>query len=405
MSIAPLHLALAQPLLRGPNGRALVLRPGVGRTGVSALPLSATSESGESVWNHGHGVSDDRVPWLATPEGVHALLDGHRPLDIAPARPLNAAWPARLRPYPQSLSVQAGGLSFFFVNVSTLSATQGPGVRIFAVDDARAVECDPVPDACVLHAWAADGGLLACGMRPRRSSDKGVDLYGEALLLRFSLRPFACSDRWQDARRLTVPDAAAAEPALKPRLQAIEAWWTALPGEHGTLLLGAPLGIAHHGEPSPLWSLGVLGIGEHADLVVAHWPEADAPPRLLHLWADRSYVARCSGPGDALHLFLLHNDVDHLGQPTARRLRVARWAARGALQLDDAAMVIDGLPDAALDAPLADLDVIHHPQFGYAASLAWLKPVGISSPPGACEGVLLHSDDAVRWRVVQSLGR
>lgn len=402
--ISALHLALAQSLLRGPHGRALVLRPGVGRARVAAVPL-AIDDAGEPVWNHGHGVSDDRVPWLATPDGIHALLDGHRPLDIAPPRALNPAWPARLRPYPQCVSVEAGGLTFFFVNVASVMPGTGPGVRIFAVDDGRAVECEPLADACVLHAWPSDGGLLACGLRPRRSTDGGVDLFGEALLLRFGLRPFGCTDRWQGARHLTVPDAAAQDTALKPRLQAVEAWWTALPSEHGTVLLGAPLGSVHASEPSPLWTMGVLGIGEHADLVVAHWPAADAPPQLLHLWADRSYVAQCRGPGDMRHLYLLHNDVDHLGQPTARRLRVARWASRGPLALDDEPMAIEGLPDAALDAPLADLDLIHHPQFGYAASLSWLRPVSVSTPPGACDGVLLHSDDAVHWRVVQSLGR
>jgi hypothetical protein len=58
------------------------------------------------------------------------------------------------------------------------------------------------------------------------------------------------------------------------------------------------------------------------------------------------------------------------------------------------------LPRTALERPLADLDVIHDPRFGYAASLAWLAPDVPGRLAPEVQGALMRSADGVRWEVV-----
>ncbi|CAG1015615.1 hypothetical protein BURC_01004 [Burkholderiaceae bacterium] len=404
----PLFLALAQPLLRGHSGELLLVTRGPGGSGIRAVPPQRSAGASPPRC-YGHSQAQDALPWLATHERILALLDGHRPLEARPDAPWGGAAAPPLRPYPQCVSVQAGGLWFFFVNAAPLTPGGPPCVRIFAVDAQQAVECEPVPDACVLHAWEQAGELWACGLQPRQDDPAAkTQRFGQALRLRFSLKPFALRQRFNDARQLRVAPPLADDPLLPQRMVGVEAWWTSLPsaaspGER--LLLGAPLSAAHYGDLSPLWWAGVLGAGEHADTVMARWSDGEEAAVAQALWRDRSYLARCDAADGGTLLFLLHTGLELLGQATPRQLRLLRWPANGDAQstLADEPLVIDGLPPELMDASLVDLDAIHHPEFGHAATLSWLVPAADGELPGRCAGALLHSRDGLRWKLVQDL--
>lgn len=403
----PLFLALAQPLLRGPAGEALRITRGPGGSGIRAVPVEGSATPAPRCY--GHSQPQDALPWLATQQRILALLDGHRPLDAHPESPWGGDGAPPLRPFPQVVGVQAGGLWFFFVNAPAPRPGGTPRVRIFAVDAQQAIECEPVPDACVLHAWEQGGELWACGLHPRHDDAAAKSRqFGQALRLRFSLKPFALQQRCNDARQLRVSSALAGDSLLPQRLIGVEAWWTSLPSPASPserLLLGAPLSVTHYGDLSALWWAGAFGAGEHADTVLARWSDDEDPPVVQQVWRDRAYLARCDAPGGETLLFLLHTGLDRLGQATPRQLRLLRWPANGdaLTSLADEPLPIEGLPDALLDASLVDLDPIHHVEFGFAATLSWLVPAAAGEVPGRCAGALLHSRDGVRWKWVQEL--
>ena len=147
--IDPLFLALAQPVLRGPEGQAVTVTPGTGGAAIGAR-LWPRDDQGGVVYAWGHAAPQDGVPWLASQRRVWALLDGHRPLTVAPATGWGWNGGPPKAPYPSVVSAQVGGLTVFFAN----TAQQ---VRVFAADAEQAVELEPVDDAQIFAAWSCAG--------------------------------------------------------------------------------------------------------------------------------------------------------------------------------------------------------------------------------------------------------
>ena len=119
-----------------------------------------------SVW--GHAAPQDGVPWLASQRRVWALLDGHRPLTVAPTTGWGWNGGPPEAPYPSVVSAQVGGLTVFFAN----TAQQ---VRVFAADAEQAVELEPVDDAQIFAAWSCAGQLWTAGMTSRLVAGGGKD--------------------------------------------------------------------------------------------------------------------------------------------------------------------------------------------------------------------------------------
>ena len=408
--VDPLFVALAQPLLRSPGGRPLLVVPQREQR-IAAQPLPPALAA-RAPWCYGHSQCADPLPWLATHAHLYALLDGHRPLTIAPAQRWGYGGAALERPYPSVVCAGAGGLWFFFVNALPAARGQGPSVRVFAVDAAQAVECEPIADAQVNTAWAAAGVLWAAGLRPRRSHETHEE-FGAALLLRFELRPFAPAGRWEGRDRVRVSNAVhAGAPDALQRVTGIEAWAATLPhadalGDGAApWLVGSPLHRAHASDLSPLWMLGSPAPSDYADFVLARAPGGAAlepAPVIEQLCIDHSYVAQCRASALEHRVYVTTQGLQGLGRADVQHLRVLDWDASQGVLRSGPAMSIDGLASDALRSPLADLDVVFHPDFGYAASLAWLPASAAGQPAGVRTGALLHSADGVHWRLLQAL--
>ena len=408
--VDPLFVALAQPLLRSPAGRPLLVVPHREQR-ITAQPLPPALAE-RAPWCYGHSQGNDGLPWLATHAQICALVDGHRPLTIAPAQRWGYEGAALERPYPSVVCASAGGLWFFFVNALPAARGAAPQVRVFAVDADQAVECDPIADAQINTAWSAGGVLWAAGLRPRRSHETHEE-FGAALLLRFDLRPFALAGRWEGRERVRVSNAVhdGAADALQ-RVTGIEAWAATLPRADAAgdgaapWLIGSPLHRAHMSDLSPLWLLGSPAPSDYADCVLARAPDAAAAepaPVIEQLCIDHSYVAQCRASLLEHRVYVTVQGLQGLGRADVSHLRVLDWDAPHGELRPGPALNIEGLPPEALGSPLADLDVLFHAGFGYAASLAWLPARAAGSLASGPTGALLHSTDGVHWRVAQSL--
>lgn len=380
------HLALAQPLLRGPDGTTWIVRPGPAAGSVRAERLPGPE--GEPLWCLGHGQHRDPVPWLATDAAVHALLDGHRPLAIAPPAPWAGPWRALEAPYRSVVALPALGLHLFLV------AQHGPapGTRVFAVDGQQAVEAAPWPGVHVHAAWCDGESLWACGQTVRQCDDEGdVTDTGRGVLLRAPLRPLGAPEVLEASDALRIPAALdERHPDLAQRLARVETWLAAYDaGDGDRWLIGAaeppdgPLGadLLDRGPvPRP---------GDHRDVVCAR-RSADGTLRLHALWTDRQWLL---------------DTLDLQGRPLAW-LRGVDDAVLHRLTLspDDgwvsAPLQFEGGPER-LEA-LDDVDLVQHPDFGMAAMLAWWAPTERGRPP-AREGGLYASRDGLRWRFVHRL--
>lgn len=404
--IDPLFLALAQPLLRSPSGQTLQVLPHKAQRIIAQPPSAAWIDRARWCW--GHSQPADALPWLATDSRIHLLLDGHRPLTIAPTQGWGHGEADVMAPYPSVVCAAAAGLWFFFVNA-------GRSVRLFAVDAERAVECEPIADAQVFAAWAGDGALWAAGMVPRRTLDTHT-AFGQALVLRLALRPVKLDRRWSGRAlcRVSEPLQQLHAAALAD-LAGIEAWLAALPNAHAAdapCLLAAPLQHRHADELAFDSSLlGPPSPGDYTALWLARTDEqpasagvpcGPAAPLLVGLREQEAFVTACRVAPHEQQVFTSAHGTPRWGRASAAHLRVARWNAHEAALGAAADLSIQGLPAAALDAPLAGLDVIHHPDFGFAAALAWLPP-SHGGDPVRRAGALMHSDDAQRWRVLQPL--
>lgn len=420
-TIDPCFLALARPVLRGLNGLPLTVTLGQGGAPIAVQPwpgVTASGCAGQAMRCWGHSAPHDPAPWLATHDRILALIDGHRPLVIQPRQPWGHDGAPPDAPYPAVVAAQAGGLMVFLVN----AASQ---VRVFAADAAQAVELPPIDDAQVYAAWAHQGQLWAAGMRPRprprpRDADGDITGFGQALLLRWHMRPLAVQGRWQGLDAWPV-DEASTSAAEWASLAGMEAWLAALPGPspaQAPWLIGAPLLRGVHDLPpdlSPFWMLGPPAPADYSAAVLAQAKNAPAtspatpPLQLARVLAGHSLLAVCGqGAGQALVFMLALPEAGAAAR--VHRLCQSRWDGARA-QLSPAQPVdITGLPAEAGSATLLDWDAVHHPGFGFAATLLW-QPARTGSSDGsegsgpapALAGAVLHSPDGQRWRVVQML--
>ena len=396
--IDPLFLALAQPVLRGPEGQAVTVTPGTGGAAIGAR-LWPRDDQGGAVYVWGHAAPQDGVPWLASPRRIWALLDGHRPLTVAPA----TGWGLSvLPPYPSVVSAQVGGLTVFFAN----DARQ---VRVFAADAKQAVELEPVDDAQIFAAWSCAGQLWAAGMAPRLLAGRDDDYdFSEALLLRWSVRPLAVAARWQGRDVWRVNELGASAAGWSDVLGA-EAWLAALPGvESGPRwLLGAPLTRGLHGPIDYFfWMLGPPAPDDYVALLLARVDglaaaAASEPPplTLMRVLDGYSLIGCCNmgGSADGALVFTAQRDLERAYLPWPSQLHVSRWDGAAAQLGAPQPLSIAGLPPQAAQAMLRDFDAIYHPAFGYAATLTW-KEDEITAATA-----LLHSRDGRQWQVVQRL--
>ena len=396
--IDPLFLALAQPVLRGPEGQAVTVTPGTGGAAIGAR-LWPRDDQGGAVYVWGHAAPQDGVPWLASPRRIWALLDGHRPLTVAPA----TGWGLSvLPPYPSVVSAQVGGLAVFFAN----TARQ---VRVFAADAKQAVELEPVDDAQIFAAWSCAGQLWAAGMAPRLLAGRDDDYdFSEALLLRWSVRPLAVAARWQGRDVWRVNELATSAAGWSDVL-GVEAWLAALPGaESGPRwLLGAPLTRGLHGPLNDsFWMLGPPAPYDYVALLLARVDglaaaAASEPPplTLMRVLDGFSLIGCCNmgGSADGALVFTAQRDLERAYLPWPSQLHVSHWDGAAAQLGAPQPLSIAGLPPQAAQAILRDFDTIYHPAFGYAATLTWKE----DEVPSAT--ALLHSRDGRQWQVVQRL--
>lgn len=395
--IDPLFLALAQPVLRGPEGQAVTVTPGTGGAAIGAR-LWPRDDQGGAVYVWGHAAPQDGVPWLASPRRIWALLDGHRPLTVAPA----TGWGLSvLPPYPSVVSAQVGGLTVFFAN----TARQ---VRVFAADAKQAVELEPVDDAQIFAAWSCAGQLWAAGMAPRLLAGRDDDYdFSEALLLRWSVRPLAVAARWQGRDVWCVNELGASAAGWSDVL-GVEAWLTALPGaESGPRwLLGAPLTRGLHGPIDYFfWMIGPPAPDDYMALLLARVDglaaaAASEPPplTLMRVLDGFSLIGCCNmgGSADGALVFTARRELEDAYIPWPSQLHVSHWDGAAAQLGAPQPLSIAGLPPQAAQAMLCDFDAIYHPAFGYAATLTWEEEA-----PAAT--ALLHSRDGRQWQVVQRL--
>ena len=395
--IDPLFLALAQPVLRGPEGQAVTVTPGTGGAAIGAR-LWPRDDQGGAVYVWGHAAPQDGVPWLASPRRIWALLDGHRPLTVAPA----TGWGLSvLPPYPSVVSAQVGGLTVFFAN----TARQ---VRVFAADAKQAVELEPVDDAQIFAAWSCAGQLWAAGMAPRLLAGRDDDYdFSEALLLRWSVRPLAVAARWQGRDVWRVNELGASAAGWSDVL-GVEAWLAALPGvESGPRwLLGAPLTRGLHGPIDYFfWMIGPPAPDDYMALLLARVDglaaaaASEPPPLTLMRVLDGFSPVSCCSTGDACGalVFTARRELERAYLPWPSQLHVSRWDGAAAQLGAPQPLSIAGLPPQAAQAMLCDFDAIYHPAFGYAATLTWEE----EEAPAAT--ALLHSRDGRQWQVVQRL--
>ena len=396
--IDPLFLALAQPVLRGPEEQAVTVTPGTGGAAIGAR-LWPRDDQGGVVYAWGHAAPQDGVPWLASPRRIWALLDGHRPLTVAPA----TGWGLSvLPPYPSVVSAQVGGLTVFFAN----TARQ---VRVFAADAEQAVELEPVDDAQIFAAWSCAGQLWAAGMAPRLLAGRDDDYdFSEALLLRWSVRPLAVAARWQGRDLWRVNELGASAAGWSDVL-GVEAWLAALPGaESGPRwLLGAPLTRGLHGPINDsFWMLGPPAPDDYVALLLARVDglaaaAASEPPplTLMRVLDGFSLIGCCNmgGSADGALVFTARRELERAYLPWPSQLHVSRWDGAAAQLGAPQPLSIAGLPPQAAQAMLYDFDAIYHPAFGYAATLTWEE----EEAPAAT--ALLHSRDGRQWQVVQRL--
>ena len=395
--IDPLFLALAQPVLRGPARQAVTVTPGTGGAAIGAR-LWPRDDQGGTVYVWGHAAPQDGVPWLASPRRIWALLDGHRPLTVAPA----TGWGLSvLPPYPSVVSAQVGGLTVFFAN----TARQ---VRVFAADAKQAVELEPVDDAQIFAAWSCAGQLWAAGMAPRLLAGRDDDYdFSEALLLRWSVRPLAVAARWQGRDVWRVNELGASAAGWSDVL-GVEAWLAALPGvESGPRwLLGAPLTRGLHGPIDYFfWMIGPPAPDDYMALLLARVDglaaaaASEPPPLTLMRVLDGFSLIGCCSTGDACGalVFTARRELERAYLPWPSQLHVSRWDGAAAQLGAPQPLSIAGLPPQAAQAMLRDFDAIYHPAFGYAATLTW-KEDEITAATA-----LLHSRDGRQWQVVQRL--
>ena len=396
--IDPLFLALAQPVLRGPEGQAVTVTPGTGGAAIGAR-LWPRDDQGGAVYAWGHAAPQDSVPWLASQRRVWALLDGHRPLTVAPAT--GCGWPPNT-PYPAVVSAQVGGLTVFFANT-------GQQVRVFAADAEQAVELEPVDDAQIFAAWSCAGQLWTAGMTSRLVAGGGKDFdFSQALLLRWNTRPLAVAARWQGRDLWRVNELATSAAGWSDVL-GVEAWLAALPGaESGPRwLLGAPLTRGLHGPINDFfWMLGPPAPDDYVALLLARVDgltaaAASEPPplTLMRVLDGFSLIGCCNmgGSADGALVFTAQRDLERAYLPWPSQLHVSRWDGAAAQLGAPQPLSIAGLPPQAAQAMLRDFDAIYHPAFGYAATLTWK----VSEVPAAT--ALLHSRDGRQWQVVQRL--
>ena len=396
--IDPLFLALAQPVLRGPEGQAVTVTPGTGGAAIGAR-LWPRDDQGGVVYAWGHAAPQDGVPWLASQRRVWALLDGHRPLTVAPAT--GCGWPPNT-PYPAVVSAQVGGLTVFFANT-------GQQVRVFAADAEQAVELEPVDDAQIFAAWSCAGQLWTAGMTSRLVAGGGKDFdFSQALLLRWNTRPLAVAARWQGRDLWRVNELATSAAGWSDVL-GVEAWLAALPGaESGPRwLLGAPLTRGLHGPINDFfWMLGPPAPDDYVALLLARVDglaaaaASEPPPLTLMRVLDGFSPVSCCSTGDACGalVFTARRELENAYnscQPS--QLHVSRWDGAAAQLGAPQPLSIAGLPPQAAQAMLCDFDAIYHPAFGYAATLTWKE----DEVPSAT--ALLHSRDGRQWQVVQRL--
>ena len=398
--IDPLFLALAQPVLRGPEGQAVTVTPGTGGAAIGAR-LWPRDDQGGAVYVWGHAAPQDGVPWLASPRRIWALLDGHRPLTVAPA----TGWGLSvLPPYPSVVSAQVGGLTVFFAN----TARQ---VRVFAADAKQAVELEPVDDAQIFAAWSCAGQLWAAGMAPRLLAGRDDDYdFSEALLLRWSVRPLAVAARWQGRDVWRVNELGASAAGWSDVL-GVEAWLAALPGaESGPRwLLGAPLTRGLHGPIDYFfWMIGPPAPDDYMALLLARVDglaaaAASEPPplTLMRVLDGFSLIGCCNmgGSADGALVFTARHELED-AYDTCRpsQLHVSSWDGAAAQLGVPQPLSIAGLPPQAAQAMLCDFDAIYHPAFGYAATLTWQ-----TSEETPAVTALLHSRDGRQWQAVQWL--
>ena len=397
--IDPLFLALAQPVLRGPEGQAVTVTPGTGGAAIGAR-LWPRDDQGGAVYVWGHAAPQDGVPWLASPRRIWALLDGHRPLTVAPA----TGWGLSvLPPYPSVVSAQVGGLTVFFANTTRQ-------VRVFAADAKQAVELEPVDDAQIFAAWSCAGQLWAAGMAPRLLAGRDDDYdFSEALLLRWSVRPLAVAARWQ-GRDLWRVNELATSAAGWSDVIGVEAWLAALPGtESGPRwLLGAPLTRGLHGPLNDFfWMLGPPAPQHYVALLLARVDglaaaAASEPPplTLMRVLDGFSLIGCCNmgGSADGALVFTARRELEDAYIPWPSQLHVSRWDGAAAQLGAPQPLSIAGLPPQAAQAMLCDFDAIYHPAFGYAATLTWQ-----TSEETPAVTALLHSRDGRQWQAVQRL--
>ena len=396
--IDPLFLALAQPVLRGPEGQAVTVTPGTGGAAIGAR-LWPRDDQGGAVYAWGHAAPQDSVPWLASQRRVWALLDGHRPLTVAPAT--GCGWPPNT-PYPAVVSAQVGGLTVFFANT-------GQQVRVFAADAEQAVELEPVDDAQIFAAWSCAGQLWTAGMTSRLVAGGGDDFdLGQALLLRWNTRPLAVAARWQGRDLWRVNELATSAAGWSDVL-GVEAWLAALPGaESGPRwLLGAPLTRGLHGPINDFfWMLGPPAPDDYVALLLARVDglaaaaASEPPPLTLMRVLDGFSLVGCCGMGgsaDGALVFTAQRDLERAYLPWPSQLHVSHWDGAAAQLGAPQPLSIAGLPPQAAQAMLCDFDAIYHPAFGYAATLTWME----DEVPSAT--ALLHSRDGRQWQVVQRL--
>ena len=396
--IDPLFLALAQPVLRGPEGQAVTVTPGTGGAAIGAR-LWPRDDQGGVVYAWGHAAPQDSVPWLASQRRVWALLDGHRPLTVAPTT--GCGWPPNT-PYPAVVSAQVGGLTVFFANT-------GQQVRVFAADAEQAVELEPVDDAQIFAAWSCAGQLWTAGMTSRLVAGGGKDFdFSQALLLRWNTRPLAVAARWQGRDLWRVNELATSAAGWSDVL-GVEAWLAALPGaESGPRwLLGAPLTRGLHGPINDFfWMLGPPAPDDYVALLLARVDglaaaaASEPPPLTLMRVLDGFSLVGCCGMGgsaDGALVFTAQRDLERAYLPWPSQLHVSHWDGAAAQLGAPQPLSIAGLPPQAAQAILRDFDTIYHPAFGYAATLTWKE----DEVPSAT--ALLHSRDGRQWQVVQRL--
>lgn len=400
--------ALAQPVLRGLVARALTVIPkpsAPGGTSIAAMDWPR-SDDGAAIRAWAHSAPQDPVPWMATPSRILALVDGHRPLTMAPSEPWGHAGASPWAPYSAAVSEQVGGLTVFFVNAPH-------GVRVFAADASRAVELAPLGGVHLFAAWESQGQLWVAGMAMRPQDREGDVLgYGEALLMRWETRPLAPAQRWQGRDIWPVQEAPTLASSWAGVL-GVETWLGLLPGATPGVhwLLGALLTRGVHDLPPDLSPFSVLNgpsPDDYGDMVIARCErhaEADAMPPLVlaHRLAGHSLVAVCqSGTRHAEAIVFTLAQAGDFAQ-RIDKLRICTWDGVHGRLGPPQPWITRGLPAHVGSCLLYDLDVVYQHEFGYAAALTWQPhdQGGALMPPLA--GALLHSRDAREWHVASWL--